>query len=208
MQYSIDLQAQRLDIPQETFFYSMSVSELTNNLICYVAYDDETKTYSYFDVTQSLMTIDENKKETYNAIVDSVIADYHTQFDSSSLDRAKSRKLLDLAKASIFEQYTNSQVFFKSSLGYSFNGDMRSKENLSTILTYDTDYAVRDLDNVNRTLTKEQIELLIKELSLNIQNLMNQKFAYASSINDAETREELDAIAFEFSMTDFTTPIE
>ena len=37
---------------------------------------------------------------------------------------------------------------------------------------------------------------------------MNQKFAYASSINDAETREELDAIAFEFSMTDFTTPIE
>ena len=37
---------------------------------------------------------------------------------------------------------------------------------------------------------------------------MNQKFAYASSINDAKTREELDAIAFKFSMADFTTPIE
>ena len=33
---------------------------------------------------------------------------------------------------------------------------------------------------------------------------MNQKFAYASSTDGAKTREELDAIAFKFSMTDFT----
>lgn len=58
------------------------------------------------------------------------------------------------------------------------------------------------------TKTKEQVELLIKELSLNIQNLMHQKFAYADLINNAETHEALDAIVFEFVMTDFSASIE
>ena len=61
-----------------------------------------------------------------------------------------------------------------------------------------------DYDNVERDLTKEQLELVRSELITNGQNLYNLKTSYRNQLNEAKTIAAIKAVSFDFTMLDFS----
>ena len=101
-------------------------------------------------------------------------------------------------------------MYFISSIGYKFSGDRRTKDNLKEKIEYfDFLSAVKtvkftDYDNVERDLTKEQLELVRSELITNGQNLYNLKTSYRNQLNEAKTIAAIKAVSFDFPMLDFS----
>lgn len=114
------------------------------------------------------------------------------------------------AKSSAFENNLNKDMYFTSSLGFRCNGDRRTKDNLQDLITFfdyqsqDGKIQYRDFDNIERELTKEQVQTLLGEHVANSQNLYQQKWAYEQQINTCETLDQLHEIKIEFVMKDYT----
>ena len=94
------------------------------------------------------------------------------------------------------------------------DADKRSQENIQGVLTImeetGTDTcSYRCGDNVLRDLTTEQLETVYKEALINGQNLYTQKWQFEAQLEVCETKEELEALSFDFKMTDFSsgTPV-
>lgn len=125
-----------------------------------------------------------------------------------TFEEVKSDKLSDLAsKAQDFENNVNKEMWFKSSVnGYLINGDRRTRSNLEDLITYSTTDTIqlRDYENIERQLTKEQLQVMLKELCINGQLLYEQKWAFEDKINACTTIEELNAIKIKFTMKDFS----
>ncbi|WP_295355462.1 hypothetical protein, partial [uncultured Succinivibrio sp.] len=114
-----------------------------------------------------------------------------------SVDQFRDFKLTKLEDATEgFEENKNSQMYFISSIGYKFSGDRRTKDNLKEKIEYfdylssDTNgvktVKFTDFDNIERDLTKEQLELVRSELITNGQNLYNLKTSYRNQLNEAK----------------------
>ena len=132
-----------------------------------------------------------------------------------SVDQFRDFKLTKLEDATEgFEENKNSQMYFISSIGYKFSGDRRTKDNLKEKIEYfdflsaDTNgvktVKFTDYDNVERDLTKEQLELIRSELITNGQNLYNLKTSCRNQLNTAKTIAAIKAISFDFPMLDFS----
>lgn len=132
-----------------------------------------------------------------------------------SVDQFRDFKLTKLEDATEgFEENKNSQMYFVSSIGYKFSGDRRTKDNLKEKIEYfdflstDTNgvktVKFTDYDNVERDLTKEQLELVRSELITNGQNLYNLKTSYRNQLNEAKTIAAIKAVSFDFPMLDFS----
>ena len=132
-----------------------------------------------------------------------------------SVDQFRDFKLTKLEDATEgFEENKNSQMYFISSIGYKFSGDRRTKDNLKEKIEYfdflsaDTNgvktVKFTDYDNVERDLTKEQLELVRSELITNGQNLYNLKTSYRNQLNTAKTIAAINAVSFDFPMLDFS----
>lgn len=132
-----------------------------------------------------------------------------------SVDQFRDFKLTKLEDATEgFEENKNSQMYFISSIGYKFSGDRRTKDNLKEKIEYfdylssDTNgvktVKFTDFDNIERDLTKEQLELVRSELITNGQNLYNLKTSYRNQINTAKTIAAIKAVSFDFPMSDFS----
>lgn len=132
-----------------------------------------------------------------------------------SVDQFRDFKLTKLEDATEgFEENKNSQMYFVSSIGYKFSGDRRTKDNLKEKIEYfdflsaDTNgvktVKFTDYDNVERDLTKEQLELIRSELITNGQNLYNLKTSCRNQLNTAKTIAAIKAISFDFPMLDFS----
>lgn len=132
-----------------------------------------------------------------------------------SVDQFRDFKLTKLEDATEgFEENKNSQMYFISSIGYKFNGDRRTKDNLKEKIEYfdllsaDTNgvktVKFTDYDNIERDLTKEQLELVRSELITNGQNLYNLKTSYRNQLNTAKTIAAIKAVSFDFPMSDFS----
>lgn len=145
--------------------------------------------------------------EVEKAYKDLDIADYVAP-PSPTLEEVKSDKLSDLAsKAQAFEQNVNMDMWFKSSVkGYLINGDRRTRSNIQDLITYQPTETVtyRDYENIERQLTKEQLQVMLKELCVNGQLLYEQKWTFEDKINACTTIEELKAIEIKFTMHDFS----
>ena len=110
-------------------------------------------------------------------------------------------------KAQEFENNVNKSMYFISSVGgYVINGDRRTRSNIQDLISYNPTDTVkyRDYDNVERELTKSELEIILKEHVMNGQNLYNQKWAYEEKIKACTTIEEVQAIEINFEMTNFS----
>lgn len=123
-----------------------------------------------------------------------------------SLSELKSDKLSELtAITSKFDnQLVNTDMIINSSLGFSINADLRSQNNLRGLIAVGVEPVnFVTADNSVKSLSIEQLNTLLNECALNGQSLYLQKWEYQAQINACTTKEELEAITFDFKMKDF-----
>lgn len=105
-----------------------------------------------------------------------------------------------------FESNLNKDMFFTSSLGFKVNGDRRTKDNLQDLINYGAEtIQYRDYDNINRTLNKSQLNILLMEHIANGNNLYKQKWDLQNQVSIAETFTQLSYINLTFTMADYTS---
>lgn len=124
-----------------------------------------------------------------------------------NIDELKSEKLSELtAITSKFDnQLVNTDMIIKSSLGFSINADLRSQNNLRGLLAVGVEPVnFVTADNSVQSLSIEQLNVLLNECALNGQSLYLQKWEYKAQIENAQTKEELEAIELKFTMKDFS----
>lgn len=124
-----------------------------------------------------------------------------------TLDELKSEKLSELtAIASKFDnQLVNTDMIIKSSLGFSINADLRSQNNLRGLIAVGIEPVnFVTADNSVQSLSIEQLNILLNETAQNGQHLYLLKWRYREQIEQAKTKEDLNAIKFEFTMKDFS----
>lgn len=124
-----------------------------------------------------------------------------------SLDELKSDKLAELtAITSKFDnRLVNTDMIIKSSLDFAINADLRSQNNLRGLIAVGVEPVnFVTADNSVQSLTLEQLNVLLNECALNGQSLYLQKWGYKARIENAQTKEELEAIEFKFTMKDFS----
>lgn len=133
-----------------------------------------------------------------------------------TFEEVQQTKLSDLVtKALAFEEHVNTDMYFISSVtviendvekNLIVNGDRRTRSNIQDLITYQPTDTVtyRDYENIERQLTKEQLQVMLKELCVNGQLLYEQKWAFEDKINACTTIEELNAIEIKFTMHDFS----
>lgn len=124
-----------------------------------------------------------------------------------TLSELKSEKLAELTSiTSKFDnQLVNTDMIIKSSLGFAINADLRSQNNLRGLIAVGVEPVnFVTADNSVKSLTIEQLNVLLHECALNGQSLYLQKWEYKARIENAQTKEELEAIDLKFTMKDFS----
>lgn len=124
-----------------------------------------------------------------------------------TLDELKSDKLVELtAITSKFDnQLVNNEMIIKSSLGFTINADLRSQNNLRGLIAIGIEPVnFVTADNSVKSLTLEQLNVLLSECAQNGQHLYLLKWQYREQIEQAQTVEELNTIEFNFTMHDFS----
>lgn len=125
----------------------------------------------------------------------------------NTLSELKSNKLSELtAITSKFDnQLVNTDMIIKSSLGFSINADLRSQNNLRGLIAVGVEPVnFVTADNSVESLSIEQLNVLLNETALNSQAVYITKWRYKEQIEQAKTKEDLNAIKFEFTMKDFS----
>lgn len=124
-----------------------------------------------------------------------------------TLDELKEKKLDELTAAGhqFDNQLVNENMIIKSALGFKANADLRSQNNINGLIAANKEpVAYVDSQNAVHSLTLAQLNTLLAECIENGQYLYQQKWAYRAKINACITKEELEAITFEFKMKDFS----
>ena len=127
--------------------------------------------------------------------------------DEKTLEELKADKHNELTSiTSKFDnQLVNTDMIIKSSLGFSINADLRSQNNLRGLIAVGLEPVnFVTADNSVKSLSIEQLNILLNECTLNGQNLYQQKWNYREQIENASTVEELNSIEFNFEMKDFS----
>ena len=123
------------------------------------------------------------------------------------LDELKSEKLAELTSiTSKFDnQLVNTDMIIKSSLGFSINADLRSQNNLRGLIAVGIEPVnFVTADNSVKSLTLEQLNVLLNETIKNGENLYKTKWELRNRILNSSSVEELNSIKFNFVMLDFS----
>ena len=126
---------------------------------------------------------------------------------SLTLAEMKGFKLMqvDNATTGFDAERKDSGMTFKSSLGFTVDGDARSRDNLSGLINIGVEpVAFRDHDNGDHQLTLDNLRLLLKEAQMNGAMLYQQKWKLQAKIESAKSLKSLKAIEIVFKMADFT----
>lgn len=124
-----------------------------------------------------------------------------------TFEEVKSDKLSELtAITSKYDnQLVNNEMIIKSSLGFTINADLRSQNNLRGLIALGIEPVnFMTADNSVKSLTLEQLNILLNECAQNGQHLYLLKWQYREQIEQAQTVEELNTIEFNFTMHDFS----
>ena len=149
----------------------------------------------------------ENLVSPTNTVVNDDGSITFTPPKEKSLSELKSEKLAELTSiTSKFDnQLVNTDMIIKSSLGFSINADLRSQNNLRGLIAVGVEPVnFVTADNNVQSLTLEQLNVLLNECAQNSQHLYLLKWQYRDQIEQAKTKEDLNAIKFEFVMKDFS----
>ena len=174
----------------------------------YCKYDENTKkclevgTGTNIEFYKSIGMTDEEVEQAYDG-------SYYLKgyAPSQPLDELKEKKLDELTAAGhqFDNQLVNENMIINSSLGFKANADLRSQNNINGLIAAGQEpVAYVDSQNAVHSLTLAQLNTLLAECIENGQYLYQQKWAYRAQINACTTKEELEAITFEFKMKDFS----
>ena len=109
------------------------------------------------------------------------------------------------ATAGFDAERKDSGMTFKSSLGFTVDGDARSRDNLSGLINIGVEpVAFRDHDNGDHSLTLDNLKTLLKEAQMNGAMLYQQKWAMQKAIGACESVKALKAVEIKFTMADFS----
>lgn len=147
------------------------------------------------------------ESESYRAVVSSDFVMSIEALPEKTLDELKEKKLDELTAAGhqFDNQLVNEAMTINSSLGFKANADLRSQNNINGLIAANKEpVAYVDSQNAVHTLSLAQLNTLLAECIENGQYLYQQKWAYRAQINACTTKEELEAITFEFKMKDFS----
>ena len=109
------------------------------------------------------------------------------------------------ATAGFDAERKDSGMTFKSSLGFTVDGDARSRDNLSGLINIGQEpVTFRDHDNGDHSLTLNDLRTLLKEAQMNGAMLYQQKWAMQKAISDAKSLKALKAVEIVFKMADFS----
>ena len=125
---------------------------------------------------------------------------------SLTLAELKGFKLMQVKNATegFDSKRKDPSMFFKSSLGFSVDGDARSRDNLDGLKAIGIEpVTFRDHDNIDHSLTLANLELLIKEANMNRTQLYQQKWKLQAKIESAKSLKALKAVEIKFTMADF-----
>ena len=115
------------------------------------------------------------------------------------------KQQVENATAGFDAERKDSGMIFKSSLGFTVDGDARSRDNLSGLINIGQEpVAFRDHDNGDHSLTLDNLKTLLKEAQMNGAMLYQQKWKLQKAIADAKSLKALKAIEIVFKMADFT----
>ena len=126
---------------------------------------------------------------------------------SLTLAEMKGFKLMqvDNATTGFDAERKDSDMTFKSSLGFVVDGDARSRDNLLGLINIGQEpVAFRDHDNGDHSLMLEDLKMLLKEAQMNGAMLYQQKWKLQAAIDGAKSVKALKAIDIKFTMADFS----
>ena len=109
------------------------------------------------------------------------------------------------ATAGFDAERKDSGMTFKSSLGFTVDGDARSRDNLSGLINIGQEpVSFRDHDNGDHSLTLDNLKTLLKEAQMNGAMLYQQKWAMQKAIGACKSIKALKAVEIKFTMADFS----
>ena len=109
------------------------------------------------------------------------------------------------ATAGFDAEHKDSGTTFKSILGFTVDGDARSRDNLSGLINIGVEpVSFRDHDNGDHSLMLEDLKMLLKEAQMNVVMLRQQKWKLQAKIESTKSLKALKAIEIVFKMADFT----
>ena len=139
-----------------------------------------------------------------NICLNKITREKEDYFNSLSLDDFKELKLAELKTlSSMFEQTENKDMFLTSSLGFRVNADPKAIRNIDVLIYLNTK-TFRDYDNIDRTVSETDLQVIKREISLNALNLYQQKWNFESQIKNSENIDDLRDLEFSFEMLDFS----
>lgn len=171
-----------------------------------VLHEDQSKhKYELKNLVDTLIT-DDSEYETKRDDNNNITVVKKAPVPEPTLDELKEKKLDELTAAGhqFDNQLVNEDMIINSSLGFKANADLRSQNNINGLIAAGQEpVAYVDSQNTVHRLTLAQLNTLLSEEILNGQYLYQQKWAYRAQINACTTKEELEAIIFDFKMKDF-----
>lgn len=143
-------------------------------------------------------------KNLENICLNKITREKEEYFNSLSLDDFKKLKLSELKTlSSMFERTENPNMFVLSSLGFRVNADPKAIRNIDVLIYLNT-RIFRDYDNIDRTVSETDLQVIKREISLNALNLYQQKWNFESQIKNSENIDDLKDFEFSFEMLDFS----
>lgn len=143
-------------------------------------------------------------KNLENICLNKITREKEEYFNSLSLDDFKELKLSELKTlSSMFERTENPNMFVRSSLGFRVNADPKAIRNIDVLIYLNTK-TFRDYDNIDRTVSETDLQVIKREISLNALNLYQQKWNFESQIKNSENIDDLKDFKFSFEMLDFS----
>lgn len=122
-----------------------------------------------------------------------------------SLEELKNEKLQEIsAYSDRYEQNKCDEMYVTSSLGFRANADRRSLQNVENLIRLGQDTVFKDYDNQFHSVTVQDLETLLMEISANGSNLYNQKFQMQFAVMNFTTLEQIENFEIQFTMMDFT----
>lgn len=175
-----------------------------------VLHEDQSKhKYELKNLVDTLVT-DNSGYETKRDDDNNITVVKKAPVPEPTLDELKDKKLDELTAAGhqFDDRLVNEDMIINSSLGFKANADLRSQNNINGLLAAGQEpVAYVDSQNAVHSLTLAQLNTLLAECIENGQYLYQQKWAYRAKINACTTKEELEAIIFDFKMKDFNEQI-
>ena len=115
------------------------------------------------------------------------------------------KQQVENATAGFDAERKDSGMTFKSSLGFTVDGDARSRDNLNGLINIGiSPVTFRDHDNQDHQLTTDDLRTLLVEAQKNGAMLYHQKWALQKAIGEAKSLKALKAVEIKFTMADFS----